>query len=77
MTKLLEMAIEAARQLSPEGQDDLARTILTIVNDESDGDVYILSDEENTAIDAALAELERGEYATEEDLKAVLTKYRQ
>jgi predicted transcriptional regulator len=76
MTRLLEMAVEAARQLSPEEQDELARTILAIVNGEEDGDVYVLSDEENAAIDRGLAELERGEYVTMEEVQAVLAKYR-
>ena len=69
------MAVEAARQLSPEEQDELARTILEIVHG-ADDDVYVLSDEENAAIDRGLAELERGEYATMDDLQAVLAKYR-
>ena len=55
MTRLLEMAVEAARQLSPEEQDELARTILEIVHG-ADDDVYVLSDEENAAIDRGLAE---------------------
>ena len=69
------MAVEAARQLSPEEQDELARTILEIVRGEDD-EVYVLSDEENAAIDRGLAELDRGEYATMEDLQAVLAKFR-
>lgn len=76
MTKLLEQAIEAARQLSPEEQDELGRMIMEIVSGGSDEDVYILSDEENAAIDIGLAQLERGEYVTERELQAVLAKYR-
>jgi predicted transcriptional regulator len=75
MTKLLDMAIEAASQLSPEEQDELARTILEIVRGGED-DVYVLSEEENAAIDRGLAELEQGHYATMDDLQAVLAKYR-
>jgi hypothetical protein len=75
MTKLLDMAIEAASQLSPEEQDELARTILEIVHGGED-EVYVLSDEENAAIDRGLAELEKGHYATMDDLQAVLAKYR-
>lgn len=73
MTKLLEQAIEAARQLSEEEQDELARMILDIVQDD---EVYVLSDEENAAIDEGLAAIERGEYATMDELKALLGKYR-
>ena len=77
MTKLLEQAIEAARQLSPEEQDELGRLIMEIVHGGSDDDVYVLSGEENEAIDLALAQAERGEFATEEEVEAVLAKYRQ
>ena len=75
MTKLLELAVEAARHLSPEEQDELARTILEIVHGTED-EVYVLSDEENAAIDRGLAELDEGKYATMDDLQAVLAKYR-
>jgi hypothetical protein len=76
MTQLLELAIDAARQLSPEEQDELARTILEIVHGTGE-DVYVLSDEENAAIDVALAQLERGEFFTKEDVAAVFSKYRE
>lgn len=75
MTKLLDMAIEAASQLSPEEQDELARTILGIVH-RSEDEVYELSEEENAAIDRGLSELEQGRYATMDDLQAVLARYR-
>jgi hypothetical protein len=75
MTKLLDMAIEAASQLSPEEQDELARTILEIVHGGSD-EVYVLSDEENAAIDLALAQADRGEFATEEEVAALFSKNR-
>lgn len=75
MTKLLEMAVEAARQLSPEEQDDLARTIMEIVQG-GDEDVYVLSDEDRVAINEGLAEADRGEFVTEEELRAIAAKYR-
>ena len=75
MTKLLELAVEAARHLSPEEQNELARTILEIVHGTED-EPYVLSDEENAAIDRGLAELDEGRYATMDDLQAVLAKYR-
>ncbi len=75
MTKLLEMAVEAARQLSPEEQDELARTMLEIVHG-ADSEVYVLSDEENAAIDRGLEFADRGEFATEEEVAAIFAKYR-
>jgi predicted transcriptional regulator len=74
MTELLEKAIEAARQLSPEEQDELAQLILEIVQG-ADDEVDVLSEEEEAAIDEGLAELERGEFVNEEELAAILTKY--
>ena len=75
MTKLLDMAIEAASQLSPEEQDELARTILEIVRGGKD-EVYVLSDEENEAIDRGLACADRGEFASEEEVAALFAKYK-
>lgn len=74
MTRLLEMAIEAARQLSPREQDELARTIMEIVQG-GEEDVYVLSDEERAAIEEGLAEADRGEFVTEEDLRAIVAKH--
>lgn len=74
MTKLLEIAIEAAQQLPPDEQDELARTILEIVVGVA-GDVYVLSDEQKAAIKVARDEVARGEFATEEEIEAIFKKY--
>jgi predicted transcriptional regulator len=73
MTKLLEMAIEAAGHLSPEEQDDIARTIFDII--EVGAEPYVLSEEDNAAIKRSREAIERGEFATDEQVKAVLAKY--
>ena len=75
MTRLLELAIEEAKQLSPEEQDKLARTIMDIVHGGED-DVYLLSDEDRAAIEEGLAQADRGEFVTEDELNAILNKYR-
>jgi predicted transcriptional regulator len=75
MTSLLEMAVEKARNLPPDKQDQAARAILEVVNGAVD-DIYILSDEENAAIDEGIAELERGEFFTLEEVRERLSKYR-
>ena len=74
MTKLLEQAIEAARQLSPEEQDEIARTIFEVLHGTSD-EVYVLSEKEQAAIAVARAQIARGEFAAEEELEAVFKKY--
>ena len=73
MTKLFEMAIEAARQVSPEEQDEIARTIFDILD--TDTDTYVLSADEKAAIERSREAARRGEFATEEQVKAVLSKY--
>lgn len=75
MTELLEMALNKVRELPPDKQDQAARAILDVVNG-AEEDIYELSDEENAAIDIGLAELERGEFASEEEVAALLTKFR-
>ena len=75
MTKLLELAFEEAKQLSPEEQDELARTIMEIVHRGEEG-VYVLSEEDLAAIETGLAEADRGEFVTEDELNAILNKYR-
>jgi predicted transcriptional regulator len=73
MTQLLELAVEAARRLAPHEQDELARTIMDIVGD-GEG-IYVLSDEEKAAIEVSRAQAARGEFATDEEIEAVLNKY--
>lgn len=75
MAQLLELAVEAARQLSPEEPDEIARTILELVHGAGD-EIYMLSEEQNGAIDRGLAELKQGEYVTLEQLRETLAKYR-
>jgi predicted transcriptional regulator len=75
MTRLLEIAIEAARQLEPAEQDELARTIMAMVNG-GDAGVYVLSDEERAAVEIGIAQADRGEFATDEEVAALFAKYR-
>jgi predicted transcriptional regulator len=75
MTELLEMAVAEIRKLPPEKQDQAARAIFDVVHG-AEEDVYVLSEEEEAAIDVALEQVERGEYATEEDVAAIFAKYR-
>jgi predicted transcriptional regulator len=70
------MAVEAARQLSPDEQDEIAHMIMEVVAGGSDDDVYVLSDEEWAALEVSLAQADRGEFATAEEIEAVFAKYR-
>jgi predicted transcriptional regulator len=75
MTKLLEMAIEAVSQLSPEEQDEVARAIFAFMD--ANSEPYVLSDSEREAIEEGLRQADRGEFATDEQIEAVFAKYRQ
>jgi hypothetical protein len=74
MTKLLDQALEAARSLPPEAQDDIARIVLQLAgNDEALPVAF--SPEERAAIAASKDAASRGEFATDEQVKAVWRKH--
>lgn len=75
MTQLLERAIEAARTLPAEAQDDIARILLRLVGDDDEGPVVELSPEEEAAIAVSKEQAARGEFATDEEVRAVWAKY--
>ena len=74
MIKVLENAIEKVKGLSEEQQRYAADLLEQLAA--ADSDVYRLSDDERRAIDEGLAELDRGEIATEAQVRAVFDKYR-
>jgi hypothetical protein len=73
MTKLLEKALEAVRGLSEDEQDEIARTILALVGDNDEP--VPLTDDERAAIARSKAEAAQGEFATDEEVRAVWAKY--
>ena len=74
MTELLEKAVQTARKLPVEQQDDLARMMLSYAG--HDEPVIELTPEEEQDLLEAQAEMERGEFATEAEVEAVLSKFR-
>jgi hypothetical protein len=73
MTRLLEQAIEIVSALPDDVQDDLARILLQFAGVEQPP--YVLTSEEEADINASLDEAERGEFATEEEVRAMWTKH--
>jgi hypothetical protein len=73
MTKLLEQAVETVRGLSPEMQDDLARVLLQLAG--KDQPVFQLSAAEEASFDESLAQADRGEFATDEEVRAIWAKH--
>jgi len=74
MIKMLEDAIEKVKKLSPERQQYAAEVLEQIA--EAGEGVYTLSEEERRLVREGLAELDRGEAATDEEVRAVYDKYR-
>ena len=75
MIKALEKAIEKVKALSEERQEYAAELLEQIANADDDA-VYRLSDEERRLVREGLAELDRGEVASEAEVRAVFDKYR-
>ncbi|MGD0850713.1 hypothetical protein [Bradyrhizobium sp.] len=73
MTKLFEQAVETVRGLAPEMQDDLARMLLQLAG--KDQPVFQLSAEEASSLDQSLAQADRGEFATDEQVSAIWAKH--
>jgi predicted transcriptional regulator len=73
MTRLLERAVERMRVLPDAMQDELARLVLQLAGEEQP--VVRLTSEEDAALDASLAEAERGEFASDEEVEAIWAKH--
>ena len=74
MTKLLDRALEAARDLPPAEQDDIARVILRLAGADDEPPVPLTS-EEQAAVSASKTAAARGEFATDEEVRAVWAKH--
>ena len=72
MIKALEEAIEKIKGLSKERQEYAAEVLEHIAL--ADDEVYHLTDEECRLVDESLAELDRGEAASEAEVRAVFDK---
>ena len=74
MTKLLDQAVEAVRNLSPEAQDDIAHVVLRLAGADAEPPVS-LTPEELAAIAASKAAAAGGEFASDEQVRAVWAKH--
>jgi predicted transcriptional regulator len=73
MTRLLKQAVEAVSALPDDMQDEFARILLQLTGVEQPA--YELTPEEEADIDASLAQAERGEFATDEEVRAMWAKH--
>jgi predicted transcriptional regulator len=75
MTKeQIEAVFDRVRTWPLERQEDAAEMLLMM--EEQGVAPYQLSEEERVEIEAALAEADRGEFATDEEVEAVFNRYR-
>jgi hypothetical protein len=74
MTKLLDEAVEAVRRLPSDDQDDIARAMMQLAGSDLAAPV-VLSPEEREAIARSKAAAGRGEFATDEQVRAVWAKH--
>jgi hypothetical protein len=75
MTKLLDQALEAARSLPPDAQDDIARVVLRLAGTDDESLPVALTPEERAAVAASKAAAARDEFATDEQVRAVWAKH--
>lgn len=74
MTKLLEQAIETARRLPPDEQDEIARAVLQLTK-ASDFPPVPLTPEERLAVAKSKAAAARDEFATDDEVRAIWAKH--
>jgi hypothetical protein len=75
MTKLLDQALEAARNLPPDAQDDIARVVLQLAGTGDEASPVTLSPDERAAVTISKAAAARGEFATDQQVRAVWGKH--
>jgi hypothetical protein len=74
MTKLLEQALEVARNLPSDVQDDIARIVLQLAGADDVPSVALTSDEQ-AAIAKSKEAAARGEFATDAQVRATWAKH--
>ena len=73
MTKLLEKALEVVRRLPPDSQDEIARAILLLSGDE--GEPEEVDPAHLPSLLAGLAQVEHGEFASDEEIEAAFRRF--
>ena len=74
MIKVLEQAIEKVRTLSEDRQAYAAQVLEEIASES--GDAYRLSDDERRLLREGIDAADRGDFASEKEVEAVLGRYR-
>jgi predicted transcriptional regulator len=72
MTDLMEKALAAVGRWPMQRQNEAAEMLLAL---DRLGEAYVASDDELAAIDEALAQTGRGEFATEAEVEAAFARF--
>jgi hypothetical protein len=73
MTKLLEKALEVVRRLPPDSQDEIARAILMLSGNEAEPEE--VDPAHLPALLAGLAQAERREFASDDEIEAAFRRF--
>lgn len=73
MTRLLDEAVAKARRLPDAAKDEIAHVLMQLAGEEAAP--IQLTPEEERDLAEALAEAERGEFASDEAIRALWSKY--
>jgi len=74
MTKLLDDALSVVRNLPPDEQDNIARALLRLTGADDEPPV-VLSADERAALAASKSAAARGEFASDEQVRAAWAKH--
>ena len=75
MTKLLEKAIEAVRELPPAEQDAIAHTMLGLASLENDEPPEDIDPADLPSVLEGLADAQAGRFATPEEVEAAFRRF--
>jgi DNA-binding transcriptional regulator YdaS (Cro superfamily) len=73
MTKLLDQALEAVRKLPADSQDEIARAMLNLASNDQSPEA--IDPEHLPAVMEGLAQANRREFATDEEIQAALRRF--
>jgi len=74
MNAILKHLLETVESWPEEDQDELI-DYARLIEARRKGDVYVLSDDERAAIEEGIAQADRGEFATDEEVAALFKRY--
>jgi hypothetical protein len=75
MTKAeIDAVLERVKTWPPDKQEEAMRLLLEM--EAEDTSVYVLSPDERAAIEEGMAQVRRGEFASDEEVAAIFNRYR-